>query len=1367
MASLFNFFGGFSRGERKNPRKTSRKSPRKSRALRMLEPLEDRRMMTTTLFLDFGEGFGSGGLTMTAGQLRDTLTGPDIIDDGSPKMTASTPLRFDSLADVVSSQQIDFDGTGGNGDNADFQALKSSIVTIVERQFAPFDVSVEIGRASSLADVTNAMNRNSTATNGKADAYVFVTGVVRTDRGTLVGEQIEAFGKASGLDLDDRKNSRDETVVVFADNFDGTLVNGVAIPIDIALANVASHEAGHSFGLAHSHATSSALQQLYTDSDLMVDGGGSQLDLTNVGTFSRFDLMEGDDNTDPFVEVNAWSHLVNDADIGARAGVDYVTGTGALDRITITDLNNGQARVDVEVYDNATAMSLTPPPGAIYMSQFISYNVSTTGTIIVDAGFRDDEIILVGNLSSLVTVFGGGGADSLEVRNTGSALNSVVANENRIFVNGREARSSEMEALRITGNGRTILNIDGTAATTGQSILLGADYVAGITAAPLTYSGLSSLTITAGNYGNQIWIFDTPDMHVNLYSGTGADTTLVTDTTSSLTIHGQSGADSVQLGLPDITASIGGQLAINNAGSYTKLIVDDTARASYRSVSLQVVNGIAKLGGFGAYVTMVTNDLSGIDFTGGNSNYQFLVYDTPSRIFSGKERITTSIVTGSGSEYINVLKSTGTLTVDAGSGANKMVANIDKVRGATVLTGSGGQNTYHFHDASITTPGLVYTLSAGALSRTDSSGNNKTGSITFGSPYRLQVNGGSGGNTYLVKEAPRTSGGRVSLFTGDGNDRVTVERASSTLEIDLQGGSDALTFVAAGNSPNYSATVIGGAGNDSVVYDDRLVKTPQQYLVTPTSLGRAASPINVQTIESIEVTGGSSNDTFGYAGTIPGGIVQFHGGAGSDTLDLSRFAKNVVIDLVSQRATDVTLMSTFENAIGGAGNDQLLGTGGANLLDGRGGRDLIFGGLGVDALTGGEGDDLLLAGSTPHAASVAARDAIMAEWTRTDASYADRVTHLLTGGGLNGSTLLNRQTYTADPSANTLRGNAGLDLFFGSLARDTHDRSLAEGETFIDPDATQFSVQVNATAVTATYFYLDSKSFDHKAAFNTDLTTGTHSVNIGGYGFNFNVTADGRIEYAAALEGLLSGRGTSSLRINGAKVVIDATAITSDYFVLDYMTQDKSKPLTVRLMPGYHHLQSPVVMDFSVTESGKIAYDASQEGILLGQGTNQLLVRGAAVTIDARALWSPYLALDYLPVDPRQVLNARLLPGLHHIQTYGGDVLLFRVAANGQVSYDASLEGIFTGNGTTTLSVPGLQVTIDPTLSTADYFTMNYATSSARTPTPFALTPGSHFIIQAGVVHWFTVSTTGLVDYDPSLDTSFSGRGTRTLKLLV
>ena len=67
-------------------------------------------------------------------------------------------------------------------------------------------MNVQIGRASSLADVTNAMNRNSSATNGKADAYVFVTGVAcAPTEARTIGDEIDAFGQASGWDLRRRK----------------------------------------------------------------------------------------------------------------------------------------------------------------------------------------------------------------------------------------------------------------------------------------------------------------------------------------------------------------------------------------------------------------------------------------------------------------------------------------------------------------------------------------------------------------------------------------------------------------------------------------------------------------------------------------------------------------------------------------------------------------------------------------------------------------------------------------------------------------------------------------------------------------------------------------------------------------------------------------------------------------------------------------------------------------------------------------------------------------------------------------------------------------------------------------------------------
>jgi hypothetical protein len=56
--------------------------------------------------------------------------------------------------------------------------------------------------------------------------------------------------------------------------------------------------------------------------------------------------------------------------------------------------------------------------------------------------------------------------------------------------------------------------------------------------------------------------------------------------------------------------------------------------------------------------------------------------------------------------------------------------------------------------------------------------------------------------------------------------------------------------------------------------------------------------------------------------------------------------------------------------------------------------------------------------------------AIMAEWSRTDLAYADRVDHLLNGGGLSDPYLLNASTVFDDGTVNVLTGGGGMNLFF-------------------------------------------------------------------------------------------------------------------------------------------------------------------------------------------------------------------------------------------------------------------------------------------------------------------------------------------------
>jgi hypothetical protein len=405
----------------KRPRTNgSRPGRPKGRARLGVEQLEDRLLPTTTLFLDFGEGF-NGSLNMSVAALRDTLVGPQFRGDGSPALRDSTNLRFDPLRAVVANQNIDFNGRGAHGDEADYLALRDSILNLVRRHYAPFAVNVVVGNANSLADVTTAMGANAGDITGQFDAYVFVTGVVRTDTNEGLGADTELLGRASRRDLVDQRNNRDESVVVFADNFRGQQADGVQVPFDVAIASVASHEAGHTFGLVHTNAVFSADTGLLTDSDIMVEGGGSNRDMASVGFFSRFDLMEGGDNTDPTLVRNAYEQLVHDPDIGRRPGSpEYVTGTGAFDRITVSYAGPNRVHVFVEAFRER---SFTNRLGTAFHA-----NLDVSNGLVIWTGRGDDEVILDNALTTWISVDGGDGTDNLIIddRDLGGFVDYVI-----------------------------------------------------------------------------------------------------------------------------------------------------------------------------------------------------------------------------------------------------------------------------------------------------------------------------------------------------------------------------------------------------------------------------------------------------------------------------------------------------------------------------------------------------------------------------------------------------------------------------------------------------------------------------------------------------------------------------------------------------------------------------------------------------------------------------------------------------------------------------------------------------------------------------------------------------------------------------
>jgi Ca2+-binding RTX toxin-like protein len=140
----------------------------------------------------------------------------------------------------------------------------------------------------------------------------------------------------------------------------------------------------------------------------------------------------------------------------------------------------------------------------------------------------------------------------------------------------------------------------------------------------------------------------------------------------------------------------------------------------------------------------------------------------------------------------------------------------------------------------------------------------------------------------------------------------------------------------------------------------------RQFVVSPI----VADVLATNTMYGTPTTTRTGNTTYGFnnnsgrtiydATTYPSVTYTVVDHGGTDTLDYSGFSQNQRIDLnaeafsnIGARVGNVTIArgTVIENAIGGSGNDTLIGNAVGNLLDG---------GTGVSTLTGNAGNDRLI-----------------------------------------------------------------------------------------------------------------------------------------------------------------------------------------------------------------------------------------------------------------------------------------------------------------------------------------------------------------------------------------------------------------------
>jgi hypothetical protein len=529
------------------------------------------------------------------------------------------------------------------------------------------------------------------------------------------------------------------------------------------------------------------------------------------------------------------------------------------------------------------------------------------------------------------------------------------------------------------------------------------------------------------------------------------------------------------------------------------------------------------------------------------------------------------------------------------------------------------------------------------------------------------------------------------------------------------------------------------------------------------------------------VSGGSGNDTFRM--TAPSSAfdaLNLDGQGGVNTLDYSGYQGDVMVDLPLGTATGVSgSIANMQNVTGGQGNSILVGNGG-NVLTGGTGRNLLIAGPTASTLVGNSGEDVLVGGTTDFDTNAPALIALMTEWSRPDLPYASRVQNLLTGGGLNGTTLLDASTFHSNGGGNTLTGGTGLDLFCGLLpgdsgTADTTDWNAAQGEVLIDPNGVHAQVGIDATHLSSTWVVLDNQWLSTSAPLSLALQPGTHTLATpGGGSVTFQVGLSGVISYDQQLgsTGIFSGQGTNQLIVNGAPVAVDATALTNPSVWVDsYTVETTAAPFTLHLLPGTHRLDGAGGgwVTFTVAADGSVSIDPqlANAGILNVRGANQLTVSGATVNVNAQALTNLSVWVDSYTVETTAApFTVHLLPGTHRLDSAGGGGVTFTVNNDGSVSIDPQLAnaGILSVQGINQLTVSGATVNVNAqALTNLSVWVDSYTVETTAAPFTLHLLPGTHRLDGAGGSVTFTVNPDGSISFPASEDSLLSLQGNATL----
>ncbi|MCX5327887.1 hypothetical protein [Streptomyces sp. NBC_00140] len=286
--------------------------------------------------------------------------------------------------------------------------------------------------------------------------------------------------------------------------------------------------------------------------------------------------------------------------------------------------------------------------------------------------------------------------------------------------------------------------------------------------------------------------------------------------------------------------------------------------------------------------------------------------------------------------------------------------------------------------------------------------------------------------------------------------------------------------------------------------------------------------------------------------------------------------------------------------------------------------------------------------------------------------------------------------------------------------------------------------------------------------------------------FEFQVTQEGFVEYDAANDAFLGGRGTSTLILRGFPVSLDGRALSHDLEAFlkgsaARFARSSAHELTLLPAEGYGFVPGPRVVvplfDVGVDGAVHLTDTVAQCGSVgvSADGTPLVTIHGITVTIDGRALshdLRPFLNGNDAVLSRATVHELVLIPaeGYGLVLSRGFADFRFAVTTDGRISIGPE-HAAFAEVAERTLTLRGFKVAIDATALSHDLNPelLGWTAGPLKRTTTHELTlmPGQSymFILARGMADFhFAVTTDGRISIGPE-HAAFAEVAERTLTL--